>query len=837
MEFKYKLSTKIIFTIVFAVVISVGINGIYFDSFIKERFFHDVKQKTISAKNRVVTDILKLENALKKGIGFVHDDETLIASISLINNYQDKDNYNIYLLDEEKKYIANRLYEKVKNSLNNSIVLYDKNDELMAYVVQDSKGYKLNFISYEEGKAVIYSKYESENEFTKERYHENRYTSLKHMLFYSPEDLKEHRDLLTYHFAKDSSMVITSHQSLFDEYEKSRTLAHIEMSKLLDSSYFQNISSEINLDIYLSNSEQYMRDSLPFSRYAEFKERDIYQDKNSYYSILSIQTHSTPIYLVFKLDKSAFNKTLTENRLQTVAVSIVIILFMLVVLQLLMRRYLVAPLNNLMEQIFKVQEKDYSLTKIIRTGDEIEEISISINKLASTVSKREIALRESQKRLRYLSTHDELTDLLNRRSFTEEFEDALHRVEKRERTLAVIFLDLDEFKQINDTLGHIIGDFLLIAVSKRLEQVLPKRGVLARVGGDEFNIFIENYRDVAEIADFAQKLLDLFKKPFLIGDNEISSSTSIGIALFPKDGKDTITLTKNSDLAMYMAKDGGRNSYQFYSKELSDKLEKRTKIITALKMAIEHGDEFTLFYQPKVSIETKKVVAVEALIRWNSPTLGFVSPFEFIGIAEETHLIIPIGEWVLKQAIEDFILLKENGFYLEQMSVNVSNIQLQYGNIVHRVKELIDKSEIEPEELELEITESYIASNEKEAIAMLQSFRDMSVELAIDDFGTGYSSLGYLQKLPVTRLKVDKSFVDEIPHSSQSVAVAKAIIALAETFNLKVTVEGVEYIEQLQFFEGKYCHDIQGYIFSKPLPIDQLKEFMQKFREGGEISM
>lgn len=350
---------------------------------------------------------------------------------------------------------------------------------------------------------------------------------------------------------------------------------------------------------------------------------------------------------------------------------------------------------------------------------------------------------------------------------------------------------------------------------------------MARVGGDEFNIFIEGFKNITELQVFSQKILDDFIEPYVDADNEIVTSTSIGISLFPEDGTDSETLIKNADLAMYKSKENGRNGYSFYATKFSEYLQHRMNVVQALKSAIKNQDEFVLYYQPKISIKTQKIVGAEALIRWNSPELGFVRPDEFINIAEETHMIIDIGHWVLKQACSDFMKLKERGLMLQQISVNVSGVQLQYSNLLQIIKDVIALTNMDAAALELEVTESYIATNEERAIETLSDFRDMGIELAIDDFGTGYSSMSYLQSLPISRLKIDKAFVDDLPHSQESIAVVNAIIALAQAFNLKITVEGVELKEQLDFFKDKYCDDIQGYYYSKPLTFSELKKFIK----------
>jgi diguanylate cyclase (GGDEF)-like protein len=822
-----KLSAKISILIVVSVIISVFLNGLYFDKFIKEQFFEGVKQKTASAIDKIISDIDIFQNNLQKNLSFVEKDSSLIASVSLINNYQDKMNYNIYLLDEEKKYIASQLYKKVKNSLNEIIVLYDKNYELVSYVFKDGDKYHLNFISYDEnGEPFLYSKYENSDIFSKTIYKSDQYQTFKHLFLYDL-DASENNFSFSYHY-NNSFMEMRSHYTLFYEKGSSQNLIHIEMSKILDNDYFKNISDELDITIFLSNDIKYNQNTFHFSEKDSFSEKNINECDNAYFSSIYIKTYKGPLYIVLELDKDALHESLNKSRVDTMFFLFIIIFMILLITNFLLYRFITTPLDNLMKQISKVQNEDYSPTKIIRTSDEIEDISRSINNLSLAVSNREQLIKASQKKLEYLSTHDELTQLYNRRSFNLKLEKALSIAKKKGEKLAILFLDLDEFKQVNDTLGHVVGDRLLQEVSNRLSENILQNSTLARVGGDEFNIFVYDVKDILDIDIFARKIVSIFKYPFKVDDIEIVSSTSIGISIFPDDGYSAITLTKHADLAMYMAKDKGKNGYSFYAKDMSETLERRSRVINSLKIALQRGDEFLIYYQPKVSIKTGKTVALEALIRWNSSQLGFVNPGEFISIAEDTHMIIEIGKWVLKKAVNDFTTLKRDGFELEQISVNLSGVQLRYGDITDFVKKIVRENNIEPHQLELEITESYVAENKDEAIAILKDFRNIGVELAIDDFGTGYSSMSYLQKLPVTRLKVDKSFVDNLPHSEQSIAIVKAILALAEAFSLNVTIEGVEHQDQLEFFKNRYCDEIQGYLFSKPLKLEELKDFLNK---------
>ncbi len=828
---KLKLTTKISLITLLSIIISIGILGFYFDEFLKTIYFQDAKQRIDNAKEKIYFDIKNRERDLIKSVSFIQDDKVMIASISLINNYQNKEHYNKVLLDEEKKDLAQQLLKRVKISFNEDIVLYDKNAELVAFVFKDEKGYKLNYISYENGKPVLYSKYEFKDLYKKAPINDLPKTiSYKHLPYYTQPELKS-KTLITYHYL-NNGLYIRSHKSIFDK--NGNAISHIEMSYKMDDAYFKHISNNLNMKVFMSTDSKYADDSLSLLNKVDIDDLDIMQSKMEYYTSFVVVTKERPLNIVISLDKSILNNTLNKNRVELILFLVMITIITLIVLYYLLNSNLSKPLNRLMKNIFKIENGDYSESKIIKSSDELEEISININKLANAVSRREKELLESQKKLEYLSNHDELTKLLNKRSFDKKFSASLEKASLQGYKIAILFLDLDQFKQVNDTLGHNIGDELLQKVSERLAYFLDKRAVFARIGGDEFKLYIENFQDIAEIQDLANNLLKQFEKVFICGDYEISTTVSIGVALYPDDGNDTVTLIKNADLAMYRSKDKGRNNYSFFSAELSEYLEKRTNTINALKFALKNKDEFMLMYQPKISITTEEIVGVEALIRWNSSTLGFVCPDQFIGVAEDTHMIIEIGKWVLNKACKDFVELKKEGYTLNQVSINISSVQLHFSDLYKTIQDVIKETGIKTEEMELEVTESYIATNELKAIETLGKFRKLGIDLAIDDFGTGYSSMSYLQKLPITRLKIDKAFVDDLPDSKESVAVVKAILALANTFDLKITIEGVETAEQLNFFKDKYCDEIQGYVYSKPLPLEELKIFIQNSLNTGK---
>lgn len=822
---KLNLTAKLSFIVILAVIISVAVVGFYFDAFLKEKHLQQTKKQMEYGFHRLASELTNSENELKKGIAFIQHDESLLASIDLINNYQDKENYNAVLLDEEKKNIAEQLLDRVKLSLNNDIALYDKDEELIAFVTKEAKGYCLNFISYKSGEKVLYSRYESEKVYTEKPFEEYKLMRFKHIDYYDKGQVLA-KSTLTYHLF-DDEIFIKSHRSISEPGEE-KVLAHIEMSYMLGKTYLQSLSNDLDITIASSRDEKYASLSHPLLGKNTLERMKIVQTDEEYFSAAILPTQNGNVYLVATLNKTLLITALDENREKLLLLLLLVTAFILLSLRSLFKRGLANPLEKLMAQINKIERGDYSRSKPIRTGDELEAISKNVNQLALTICERESALQKSQENLEYLSHHDTLTDLPNRRLFTLRLQHAIDLAARNKTKVAILFLDLDHFKEVNDTLGHDIGDELLRAVSKRLNSMVRTTDTLARIGGDEFNIMIENIETVSEIEVIIKKLLDSFKAPFICSDHEINTTTSIGVSLYPNDGLDSVALIKNADLAMYKSKDVGRNSYSFFSKELSDYLEERTARTNALKFAVEAGKEFFLLYQPKISLQTGKIAAIEALVRWDSLELGFVRPDQFIGLAEETRLIIPLGEWILRQACSDFVKLQADGYALDKVSINISAVQLQNSDMIQTLQKSITMTGILPSQIELEITESYIATNVQNALQTLQGIREMGVDLAIDDFGTGYSSMSYLQKLPVTRLKIDKSFVDDLPASQESVAVAKAIIALAKTFKLSITAEGVETKEQVDFLQREECDEIQGYFYAKPFSVEELKAYYKE---------
>jgi len=409
--------------------------------------------------------------------------------------------------------------------------------------------------------------------------------------------------------------------------------------------------------------------------------------------------------------------------------------------------------------------------------------------------------------------------------FKEDLKNSLKTSHKNSSTLALLFLDLDNFKVINDTLGHAMGDKLLIAASSRLKSLLNGKSSISRLGGDEFVIIINDVQDTSEVAALADKIIKLLEKPFSFNEHEMFIGTSIGISLYPHDALERETLLSYADTAMYSAKDKGKNNYQFFSSKMFEEIEFRHHVETKLHHAIDNN-ELRIQYQPKVDINTQKVIGAEALLRWDNKDLGSISPAVFIPIAEESSLINKIGKWVITKVCEDMSYLRDSFDNELCISVNVSSSQILHQNLPLLLKENLDKFSLPTTSIELEFTENMLIKQGRKSLQVLETLKQMGINLSIDDFGTGYSSLSYLKTLPIHTLKIDKSFINDTPHCEGDCAIAKTIITLAHNLNLTVVAEGVETIEQLNFLKDNGCHIIQGFYFSKALDINAFTAYL-----------
>ena len=435
--------------------------------------------------------------------------------------------------------------------------------------------------------------------------------------------------------------------------------------------------------------------------------------------------------------------------------------------------------------------------------------------LQAEVAERRLA----DQRVVHMAHHDALTGLPNRTLFADRVGQAIARAHRRDGKIAVLFLDLDRFKNVNDSLGHAIGDLLLTAVAERLTHCLRDEDTAARLGGDEFIISLPDVADAGEAARVAARILAELAKPFTIADHQLHADGSIGIALYPADGDSAETLMRNADTAMYHAKESGRANYQFFSAQMTERVSRRLSTETDLRRALEHG-EFALHYQPLIDLGASRVSGAEALLRWPQNEHRLMSPAEFIPIAEDTGLIIPLGEWVLLEACSQAQAWQARHPGL-RIAVNLSARQFRQKDLIGMIERVLGETGLAPTLLELELTESMLMHHAEETVGILTRLDEMGVRLAIDDFGTGYSSLSYLKRFPIHSLKVDRSFVRDISTDPDDAAIVTAIVAMARSLNLDVTAEGVETEEQATFLRSLACHQAQGYYFGRPMPAQE----------------
>ncbi len=495
------------------------------------------------------------------------------------------------------------------------------------------------------------------------------------------------------------------------------------------------------------------------------------------------------------------------------------------------------PYCKLYDVIFENKKVIYEPTT--PDGQSFDIVATSIKNADGTISKMEVIrnitdkkraheyLLQQKEALDHQAHHDALTQLPNRLLFSDRLEQGIAKAKRNNSKLALLFIDLDHFKEINDSLGHNIGDEVLKKVTKRLLDAIRKQDTIARLGGDEFTVIIEELKQGQDASRLAQKILEVLAEPIIVEENILYVSSSIGISLYPSDGTSAQDLLKYADSAMYRAKKEGRNNFQFYSAEMTELAFERVVMEASLRTAIKKS-EFVVYYQPQVDAKADKIVGMEALVRWNHTTMGLVSPEKFIPLAEATGLIIEIDRFVMKTAMQQISSWYEEGLNPGVLALNLAMKQLQQKNFVETLKEMMQQTKCQPEWIELEVTEGQIMTNPHEAINILNEISSMGIAIAVDDFGTGYSSLSYLKKLPVTKLKIDQSFIRDLPDDEDDIAISKAVIALAQSLNLDIIAEGVERVEQKEFLLENGCELIQGYLYAKPMPADEMRKRLTK---------
>lgn len=438
--------------------------------------------------------------------------------------------------------------------------------------------------------------------------------------------------------------------------------------------------------------------------------------------------------------------------------------------------------------------------------------------------------KNMEMQLLYQATHDTLTKLPNRSLLSDRINQAIAYAHRDKSVFALIFLDLDRFKLVNDTMGHPVGDELLKNISKRLIHCVRESDTVARIGGDEFVIIVNDLKNESLASISAAKVLQAVAAPMIINESEMTVTASAGIVVYPRDGEDVATILRNADTAMYRAKEAGRNNFQFFTAEMNKKMFDRFIIENELRRALQNN-ELQLYYQPFIDLRTQRIVGAEALLRWVKKGNKIILPSEFIGIAEESGLIIPIGEWVVKTAFEQLKRWQDLNLKNFTLAINVSPRQFNQSNFVTIVTEIAKHCHVEPESIELEVTEGILMEHAEETVAKLNDLKKVGFNLAIDDFGTGYSNLNYLKRFPVDKMKIDRSFIKDLPHDKDDAAITLAIIRLAKTLGMNVIAEGVEKKEQLDFLIINDCDEVQGFYFSKPIDVDKMTTLLLADRD------
>jgi diguanylate cyclase (GGDEF)-like protein/PAS domain S-box-containing protein len=494
-------------------------------------------------------------------------------------------------------------------------------------------------------------------------------------------------------------------------------------------------------------------------------------------------------------------------------------------------------LNSYMQSGDAAYNRYTSEVKGIRKDGKIFPMELTVSGMSLDKSNMFVAIcrdisqrKQAEAELEALAKYDPLTGLANRNMFHERLNEALDGARRTDRSVGILFLDLDHFKDVNDTLGHPAGDELLKTVARRFENCIRATDTVARLGGDEFAIIATNLADRLDVLYLAERIIKSLDMPVPIDGQKVHTGTSIGITIYPDDAEDSERLLKNADLALYQAKSEGRNNYKCFYAQMNKDIQTRIKLENDLREAVEN-DSFVLYYQPQIDLRTGALTGLEALLRWQDEERGLVAPDKFLEIAERTRLILPITEWVLRTACKQVGAWQDAGLFSGRIAVNLSPADLRRPSLQQVVADILAEAGIEPQRLELEVTEGMIMGEIEVAVQTLQSIHSLGASIAIDDFGTGYSSLAYLRRFPVDVLKIDRSFVRDLAASTDDAAITQAIINIGHALGLRVVAEGVETADQLQHLKECRCDEIQGYLISRPLPVDEITKYLETLRE------
>lgn len=663
---------------------------------------------------------------------------------------------------------------------------------------------------------------------------------------------------------KDQSITVSSNTGILNKYTyyspKGRDYilsTSIDVKEYVKNNYpkeyyefvfsriFQSVVEDnkylVDMDIYNHNkinSWSLLETGKKFDKDCEFvdrlrKEKKICINKNGvHYCYRAFQSNkfnydfTRNMYIELVYDFSDLEKNKNDIFSFAIGISFFVIGIIFFVTSRFFGEYVMKKINTINSGLKMIAKGQYEHYIEMGSMDEFSDITKTINEMKENIKAREEELRRKREQIHRLAYFDSLTGLPNRALFEEKLSIALEDAQLNNGKLALLYLDLDDFKKVNDTIGHMFGDLLLKNVGSLLKKCLGEKATVTRLGGDEFVAVLPRIDDEEELVKFIENIIKAFQNPWILDDREFYITVSIGVTLYPKDGEASHILLKNADTAMYSAKNNGKNSYYFYTPDLNEKMIEKLEMENNLRHAVERN-EFMVYYQPKVHMHTGNITGVEALIRWKHSTKGMISPNDFIPIAEETKLIIPIGEWVLRNACEQNKIWQELGYRDMSVSVNLSVIQIQQPDFIEKVKSILKETGIKPSSLELEITENIIMEDFEFTNNILNHLRGLGIHISLDDFGKGYSSLNYLKQLEIDVLKIDKAFVDDITENSHQQAIVKAVIEMAHNMDITVVAEGVETWEQFEFLKSLHCDKVQGYLFSKPISVLEMEEMMK----------
>lgn len=623
--------------------------------------------------------------------------------------------------------------------------------------------------------------------------------------------------------------------SFGDQETVQRVLESVVLNGEFGAAVFDNIGRIIavrddeDLDYYISEAEYKNSEDSIWGRDRVFVWAPIKQLDGEYIGT---------VYL--KISTENFYTKIRSFTVTSLIIALVLV-FLVYLISLRLQRMISGPLVELDQISRKVSGSGNYAVKIPYYGDdEIGSLARSLNQMLETVELNQkerdsanTALQLNKKRLeravkdlQYLANYDSLTQLPNRALCMDRIKYALKRAARTKTIVAILFLDLDHFKDVNDSLGHAVGDQLLKATSQRLLEKIRSEDTLARLGGDEFVIILNEINNTRDVTFIVDNIVSSFEEPFKLSNYEVNTTVSVGVCLYPNDGSDVDSLMKAADAAMYKAKEVGRNTFEFYQAELNQLAIRRHQLANELRNAIVN-EELSLVFQPQFNLNESRVIGAEVLLRWNHPLLGNVSPAEFVPVAENTGLIKEIGRWVLDTACKKIAECQQLGLDI-RLAVNLSALQFRQVDLAEQIANTLQKYSVPARLLEVEIVESMLMRDVSQAIEILERLKDMQIRIAIDDFGTGYSSLSYLRRFPLDALKIDRSFIDELVVDADDTAITLAIISMAKSLRLDVIAEGVETAQQLEFLAQNSCDDIQGYHFSKPLHFQEFVNFLKQ---------